>query len=73
MRPLVASPLRVRQRPSLVHGPTVPFTTVLEGKSNSTEPHFGGPLVTHCWTPPSGMVIFPGVAHILAVYLPGFA
>jgi hypothetical protein len=55
------------------YGPTVPFTTALEGKSNWTEPHFAGPLVTHCWMPPSGPVSFPGVAHIFAVYVPGFA
>jgi hypothetical protein len=46
---------------------------VLDGKSNTTELHLAGPLVTHCRSPPSGPARVPGVAHIFAVYFPGLA
>jgi hypothetical protein len=45
---------------------------VLDGKSNVTDPHFTGPLVTHC-SLPCAPVSVPGVAHIFAVYFPGLA
>lgn len=56
-----------------VHGPSVPLTTVLEGKSKSTEPHFSGPVVVQCGAPPSRPVSTPGVAQYTAMYFPGGA
>jgi hypothetical protein len=49
------------------------MATTLDGKSNCTSPHFAGPLDTHCAVPASAPVSVPGVAHIVAVYLPGLA
>ena len=58
---------------AVVHGPTTAFTGVFDGKSNSTDAHFSGPVLTHCETSPSGPVSFPGVAQKLAVNFPFFA
>ena len=56
-------------RCSALHGPTVPFTVVFDGRSNATDPHFAGPVFVQCATPPSLMSV-PGVAQKVAVYFP---
>jgi hypothetical protein len=57
-----ASGLGIPRRPSTGLGP---------GKSNATSTHSVAPVVVQVASPPSGVTMLPGVAHIRATYRPG--